>query len=79
MPRVNINEHQYKKDTIGSWIVGQLFKKKLKRKDLAAELFISVQGLNWKLNHNSFDYGDLLTIFKFLGSTEEEILFVMAI
>lgn len=79
MPRVCINRKQYKEQSIGSWIVGQLFKKKLKRKDLAAELFISVQGLNWKLNNNSFDYGDLLTVFDFLGTSDEEKASIMSL
>lgn len=77
MPRVNINSKQYKQDSIGSWIVGQLYKKKLKRGDLAQELFISRQGLTWKLQNNSFDFGDMLTVFDFLGSSDDEILRVM--
>lgn len=79
MPKVCINQKQYKENSIGSWIVGQMFKKKLKRKDLAGELFISVQGLNWKLNNNSFSYGDMLTVFEFLGSSDEEKAFVMSL
>ena len=77
MPRVCINKKQYKQESIGSWIVGQLFKKKLKKMDLADELDITRQGLDWKLHNNSFDYGDLLTIFEFLESSEDDILFVM--
>ena len=77
MPKVFVNKHQYKVESIGSWIVGQLFKKRLKRGELSKALDITRQGLDWKLQHNSFDYGDLLTIFEFLGSSEDEILFVM--
>ena len=77
MPRSCINYHQYKSDSIGGWIVSQIFKKNLKRKDLANGLDITPHGLNWKLHHNSFDYSDLLTVFEFLGSTDEEILEVM--
>ena len=79
MPKVCINRKQYKEQSIGSWIVGQLFKKKLKRKDLAYELDISAQGLNWKLNNNSFDYGDLLTVFEFLGTSDEEKVSIMSL
>ena len=77
MPRSNINAKQYKEESLGGWIVGQMYRKKLKRQDLAEELFISKQGLSWKLQNNSFDYGDLLTIFRFLDSTAEEIAYVM--
>lgn len=78
MPRVCINKKQYKEETIGSWIVGQLFKKNLKKKDLAQSLDITCHGLSWKLHNNSFDYSDLLTIFDFLDSTAEEIVYVMS-
>jgi hypothetical protein len=77
MPKSCINKKQYKEESIGGWIVSQLFKKKLKRKDLAAELLITIHGLNWKLRNNSFDYADLLTIFDFLGSSDEEVVYVM--
>lgn len=77
MPRVCINQKQYKEESIGGWIVSQLFKRKLKRKDLANELDITPHGLNWKLHNNSFDYPDLLTVFDFLGSTDDEVLYVM--
>lgn len=77
MPKVCINKKQYKQDSIGGWIVSQLFTKRMKRKALSEALDITAAGLNWKLQHNSFDYGDLLTIFELLGSTDDEILFVM--
>ena len=77
MPRVCINKKQYKTDSIGGWIVSQLFTRKMKRTKLAEQLDITRQALNWKLHHNSFSYGDLLTIFEFFGSTDEEILQVM--
>ena len=77
MPKVCINKQQYKEDSIGSWIVSMLYKKKLTRKALSKELCMTPHGLNWKLRNNSFDYSDLLTIFEFLGATDEEVLFVM--
>ena len=77
MPKSCINKKQYKAESIGSWVVGQLFKRKLKKTALADELDITRQGLDWKLHNNSFDYPDLLTIFQFLDSTDEEICFVM--
>ena len=77
MPRVCINKKQYKEESIGSWIVGQLFKKNLKKSSLAEALDITIHGLRWKLHNNSFDYPDLLTVFDFLGSTDDEVLYVM--
>lgn len=77
MPRVCINKTYYKASSIGGWIVGQFYKKKIKRKVLADELGITPQGLTWKLLNNSFSYSDMLTVFEILGSTDEEICFVM--
>ena len=77
MPRSCINKLQYKQESIGGWVVSQLFKKKLKKSALAEALDITRGGLLWKLRNNSFDYPDLLVIFDFLGSTEEEIVQVM--
>lgn len=79
MPKVCINKKQYKQGTIGGWIVSQLFTKRLKRKDLSKALDITRQGLDWKLQNNSFDYGDLLTIFEFLNASDDEILQVLKI
>lgn len=77
MPRSCINKLQYKEESIGSFIVGQLFAKKLKKSALAERLDMTPAGLLWKLRNNSFDYSDLLVIFDFLGSTDEEIVQVM--
>ena len=79
MPRACVNFKAYKIESIGSWIVGQLFKKRLKKTALAEALDITRQGLDWKLRNNSFDYADLITIFDFLRSTNEEIIQVMRI
>ena len=79
MPRVAINKKKYKVNDLSGWIVSQLFKRKLKRQALADALDITRQALHWKLHHNSFTYGDLLTIFEFFGSSDEEILYVMKI
>lgn len=77
MPRSFVNRQQYKEDSIGGWVVGQLFKKNLKKSSLAERLDITLHGLAWKLHNNSFNYSDLLVIFDFLDSSDEEILQVM--
>lgn len=77
MPKVCINKKQYKEESIGSWVVSQLFKKRLKRQLLADALDITRQALHWKLHNNSFSYSDMLTIFEFFESTDDEILQVM--
>ena len=77
MPKSCINIMEYKKQNIGCWVQGQLRKKKKTKQELAGFMGISRQGLDWKILNNSFSYGDLLTIFDFLGSTEEDIIFLL--
>lgn len=77
MPKCCINKKQYKENDIGAWIRGKLFKDDKSISELAQEIDISRQAMFYKLKHNSITYGDLLTIFEFLGSTDEEILDVM--
>lgn len=77
MPRVTLNKKKYKINDLGSWIVGRLFKERKRYEDLAEALDITRQAVYYKIHHNAFSYGDLLTIFEFFGSTDEEILQVM--
>ena len=77
MPKVCINKKQYKVNDIGSWVVSRLFKGRKRYEDLANALDMSRQAVYYKIHHNSFSYGDLLTIFEFFGCTDEEILQVM--
>ena len=79
MPKVIINKHEYKSNTIGSWVVMWLKRAGKFEKDLASELGISQQGASFKIRKNSFTYPDLLTIFDYLEVPEEEILQVMKI
>ena len=77
MPRVSINKKKYKVNDIGSWVVSRLFKERKRYADLAEALDTTRQNVYYKIHHNSFTYGDLLTIFDFFESTDEEILYVM--
>ena len=77
MPKVCINYKQYKIENIGAWIVSRLFKERKRYEDLANALDTSRQNVYYKIHHNRFTYGDLLTIFEFFGCSDEEILQVM--
>lgn len=77
MPRVCINKKQYKVGDIGSWVVSRLFKERKRYEDLAQELDTTRQNIYYKIHHNAFTYGDMLTIFEFFNCTDEEILQVM--
>lgn len=77
MPKVCINRKQYKANDIGAWVRGKLFKERKSLAELGNALDMSQQAVSYKLKHNSFSYADLLTVFQFLGSSDEEILYVM--
>lgn len=79
MPRVHINRKKYMTNDIGAWIVGQLHKNGKTQKDLAEALDISPQLCGHRIRHNIVSYGDLLTIFKFLGTEEDIILDLMTL
>ena len=77
MPKVYLTKERRKQENIGSWIVSRLFKERKRYEDLANALDMSRQAVYYKIHHNSFSYGDLLTIFEFFGCSDEEILQVM--
>lgn len=63
------------------WIVGRMYIKGLKQKDLAKLLGITPQAFSARLHRDGrgdpkdvFTYGDLLTLFRALDATDEEIL-----
>ncbi len=81
MPRVAIKKKDYMIADLPSWIVGKMYTKGLKQKDLANLLGITPQAFSFRLRKNGrgdpkdvFSYGDLLTLFKALDATDEEIL-----
>ncbi len=82
MPRVSIlsvNKKQYMIDDLPFWLIKEARKKGLYQKDLAEAIGISPQAFGQrtrrKKNGNirdSFSYGELLTLFKFLDASDED-------
>lgn len=79
MPRVAINKKKYMIADLPSWIVGKMHTKKIKQCEIAKEIGISQPALSIRLGQDidSFSYGDLITLFKKLDATDEEILRLM--
>lgn len=77
MPRVNLLKDKYMSEDIGSWIVGQMYRQKLKQKDLADALGTSQSNVCKKLMNNRFEYRDLLIIFRLLRTSDDEIIRIM--
>ena len=79
MPRVAIKKKEYKIKDLAGWIVGKMHTKRLKQSELAGSINISQAALSIRLSNGKdlFSYGDLLTLFKELEATDEEILRLM--
>lgn len=79
MPRVTINRKKYMIADLPGWIIGRMHTKKKKQVDIAKEIGITQSALSLRLSQgvDSFSYGDLLTIFKELDATDEEIIRLM--
>ena len=79
MPKSIINKKQYRVDDIGSWVFKWLRRAHKRQQDLADELLITQPALSYKIEHNSFSYADMLTIFDYLSVPDSEIIYVMRI
>lgn len=84
MPRVAIKKKEYMLRDLPHWLVKEAKKKKLCQKDLAAALGITPQAFHAMFlpktdgkPKDSLTYGKLLTLFKLLELTDEEILSLM--
>lgn len=86
MPRVAIKKKDYMITDLQSWIIGRMYTKGLKQKDLAELLGITPQAFSARLHKDKrgaskdvFTYGELLTLFKALEATDEEKIRLMSL
>lgn len=74
MPRIAELKPNYMAKDIGLIIAGLMKRKKITPKEMGSRLGISRQAMNYKIEHNSFEYKDIIIIFHELELTDEEIL-----
>lgn len=80
MPRVAINRKIYMLRDIAEWIEGRMSTKGLRQEDVAQWININQQSMSRRLKQakegkeNAFSVGELITLFKKLDATDEEIL-----
>lgn len=80
MPRVAINRKTYMLRDIAEWIEGRMSTKRLRQEDVAQWIGINQQSMSRRLKQakegkeNAFSVGELITLFKNLDATDEEIL-----
>ena len=81
MPRVSVlsvNKKQYMIDDLPFWLSKEARKKGLYQKDLAAAIDITPQAFGQRLKKkdgkrkDTFSYGELLALFKFLDVSGED-------
>ena len=83
MPRVTLNKKKYMLQDMAGWIAKKMFLKGLKQKDLGNILGISQPAACKRLDgareegKDNFSAGDMITLFKELEDTDEEILAMM--
>ena len=74
MPRIAELKPNYMAKDIGLIIAGLMKRKKITPREMGSKLGISRQAMNYKIEHNSFEYKDIIVIFHELELTDEEIL-----
>ncbi len=79
MPRVAIKKKQYMITDLSRWIVGKMREKNLRQVDIAGFLGLNQQSVSARIQNglkgkDSFSQGELITLFKELEATDEEIL-----
>lgn len=79
MPRITAKNKEYKISDLSKYISGEMWAQDITQKEMAYHLGITQQGFGYKLSHNNFSYGDLLTIFDVLGTSEEKKVELMSL
>lgn len=80
MPRVTINKKTYMLRDLAEWIEGRMSTKGLRQEDVGQWIGINQQSVSRRLKQakggdgKAFNAGELITLFKNLDATDEEIL-----
>lgn len=79
MPRIAIKKKQYKISDLSKFVVGEMYAQDVTQEEMARHMGITQSTFSYKLKHNAFSYGDLLTIFDVLGVTNEQKIKLMSL
>jgi predicted XRE-type DNA-binding protein len=77
MPRIASKKKEYKISDLTKYIRNEMYSQGIQQREMAEKLDISQPQLSHKLKNNIFSYKDLLIIFSFLKTEDEEILKIM--
>ena len=74
MPRVHINKKKYMISDFRVWVIGKMNVLGKSQADMGNLLGISQPAFGKRLKESNFDYSQIITIFKELQATDEEIV-----
>ena len=77
MPRVRLNRKKYMVHDLSEFIAGRMRTLGFTQAQMGKEINISQQAFSNRLEKGLFSYGELLTLFKKMNATDEEILRLM--
>ena len=77
MPNVYLTREDQLKSKIGKWVSGMLFAERKTFADLGKVLGVSRQDAWYKARNNSFSYLDMVLIFEYFETPDDEIADVM--
>jgi predicted XRE-type DNA-binding protein len=77
MPRIASKKKEYKISDLTKYIRNEMYSQGIQQREMAEKLDISQPQLSHKLKNSIFSYKDLLIIFSFLKTEDEEILKIM--
>lgn len=79
MPRITAKNKEYKISDLSKYIVSEMYAQDITQAEMATHLGVTQSTFSYKLKHNAFSYGDLLTIFDVLGTSEEKKVELMSL
>lgn len=74
MPKVHINKKKYMISDFRVWVIGKMNVLGKSQADMGNLLGISQPAFGKRLRTSNFDYSQIITIFKELQATDEEIV-----
>ena len=77
MPRVRLNRKKYMVKDLSEFIAGRMRTLGFTQAQMGKEINISQQAFSNRLEKGLVSYGELLTLFKKMNATDEEILRLM--
>ena len=77
MPRVRLNRKKYMVRDLSEFIAGRMRTLGFTQAQMGKEINISQPAFGNRLEKGLFSYGELITLFKKLNATDEEILRLM--